>query len=165
MADPDLGIVNQAFDDTETIPENCINKSDIQKQEDIHIQKNHFEEGDTIKYEESKLNVKQKHVKTEAVMDFIYKLKGPAFGSVREKKLKKSWRRRSIGDGEIEDEESPSEDLSRSQYSLVSTDLTDGAVQLWLGLPDEVKYDPALEQFRQHYEKEHARYCGKFTSS
>uniref|UniRef100_A0A2A4JQX1 Citrate transporter-like domain-containing protein n=1 Tax=Heliothis virescens TaxID=7102 RepID=A0A2A4JQX1_HELVI len=49
----------------------------------------------------------------------------------------------------------PSEDLSRSQYSLVSTDLTDGAVQLWLGLPDEVKYDPALEQFRQHYEKEH----------
>ncbi|KAH9645369.1 hypothetical protein HF086_011133 [Spodoptera exigua] len=49
----------------------------------------------------------------------------------------------------------PAEELSRSQYSLVSTDLTDGAVQLWLGLPDEVKYDPALEQFRQHYEKEH----------
>ncbi|KAJ8706343.1 hypothetical protein PYW08_010969 [Mythimna loreyi] len=49
----------------------------------------------------------------------------------------------------------PAEELTRSQYSLVSTDLTDGAVQLWLGLPDEVKYDPALEQFRQHYEKEH----------
>ncbi|KAJ8707729.1 hypothetical protein PYW07_011406 [Mythimna separata] len=49
----------------------------------------------------------------------------------------------------------PVEELTRSQYSLVSTDLTDGAVQLWLGLPDEVKYDPALEQFRQHYEKEH----------
>ncbi|CAB3233675.1 unnamed protein product [Arctia plantaginis] len=48
------------------------------------------------------------------------------------------------------------EDLSRSQYSLVSSgDLTAGALQLWLGLPDEVKYDPALEQFKQHYEKEH----------
>ncbi|XP_026734254.1 P protein-like isoform X2 [Trichoplusia ni] len=48
-----------------------------------------------------------------------------------------------------------SEELSKSQYSLVSTDLTDGAVQLWFGLPDEVKYDPALSQFRHHYEKEH----------
>ena len=52
----------------------------------------------------------------------------------------------------------PVEELTRSQYSLVSTDLTDGAVQLWLGLPDEVKYDPALEQFRQHYEKEHGEF-------
>ncbi|CAH0602028.1 unnamed protein product [Chrysodeixis includens] len=48
-----------------------------------------------------------------------------------------------------------SEELSRSQYSLVSTDLTDGAVQLWFGLPDEVKYDPALAQFRHRYEREH----------
>lgn len=48
------------------------------------------------------------------------------------------------------------EDLSRSQYSLVSNgDLTAGALQLWLGLPDEVKYDPALEQFKQYYEKVH----------
>lgn len=48
------------------------------------------------------------------------------------------------------------EDLSRSQYSLVSSaDLTAGTLQLWLGLPDEIKYDPALEQFKQYYEKEH----------
>ncbi|CAB3233679.1 unnamed protein product [Arctia plantaginis] len=48
------------------------------------------------------------------------------------------------------------EDLSRSQYSLVSNgDLTADALQLWLRLPDEIKYDPALDQFKQHYEKEH----------
>lgn len=46
-------------------------------------------------------------------------------------------------------------ELSRSQYSLVSNlDLTAGAVQLWMGLPEEVKYDPALAAFRQYYEKE-----------
>ncbi|KOB69921.1 Uncharacterized protein OBRU01_16181, partial [Operophtera brumata] len=51
----------------------------------------------------------------------------------------------------------PSEvELSRSQYSLVSSnDLTAGAVQLWMGLPEEVKYDPALAPFRLFYEKEH----------
>lgn len=48
------------------------------------------------------------------------------------------------------------EDMSRSQYFLVSSgDLTAGALQLWLGLPDDIKYDPALEQFKTHYEKEH----------
>ncbi|CAB3233656.1 unnamed protein product [Arctia plantaginis] len=48
------------------------------------------------------------------------------------------------------------EDLSHSQYSLVSNgDLTVGTLQLWLELPDEIKYDPALDQFKTHYEKEH----------
>ncbi|KAJ0182972.1 hypothetical protein K1T71_000948 [Dendrolimus kikuchii] len=47
-------------------------------------------------------------------------------------------------------------ELSRSQYSLVSNlDLTAGAVQLWMGLPEEVKYDPALAPFRQFYEEEY----------
>ncbi|XP_063632582.1 P protein-like isoform X2 [Cydia splendana] len=48
-------------------------------------------------------------------------------------------------------------ELTRSQYSLVSQDLTAGALQLWLGLPEEVKYDPALAAFRQFYEKETAQ--------
>ncbi|KAJ2943326.1 hypothetical protein O0L34_g12132 [Tuta absoluta] len=49
-------------------------------------------------------------------------------------------------------------DLSRSQYSLVScAELTPGAVQLWQELPDEIKYDPALAQFRQLYEKEYGK--------
>ncbi|XP_073965401.1 P protein-like isoform X2 [Choristoneura fumiferana] len=49
-------------------------------------------------------------------------------------------------------------ELTRSQYSLVScTDLTAGALQLWLGLPEEVKYDPALAPFRQFYEKENGK--------
>lgn len=51
------------------------------------------------------------------------------------------------------------EDLSRSQYSLVSNgDLTADALHLWFGLPDEIKYDPALDQFKQHYEKEHGEF-------
>ncbi|KAG6454693.1 P protein isoform X2 [Manduca sexta] len=52
-----------------------------------------------------------------------------------------------------------SPDLSRSQYSLVSTgELTAGAIELWMGLPEEVKYDPALAPFRQYYEKEHGNF-------
>ncbi|KAI5640089.1 citrate transporter domain-containing protein [Phthorimaea operculella] len=47
-------------------------------------------------------------------------------------------------------------ELNRSQYSLIScTELTPGVVQVWKELPEEVKYDPALEQFRQLYEKEY----------
>ncbi|CAH0602029.1 unnamed protein product [Chrysodeixis includens] len=49
------------------------------------------------------------------------------------------------------------EDVSRSQYSLVSTDLTEEAVQVWLGLPDEVKYDPALEKIRLLYEEDYGK--------
>ncbi|XP_049883695.1 P protein-like isoform X2 [Pectinophora gossypiella] len=57
----------------------------------------------------------------------------------------------------ISEKESTPE-LNRSQYSLVSCgELTAGAVQLWLGLPEEVKYDPALAPFRQLYEKEHGK--------
>ncbi|XP_028031747.1 P protein-like isoform X1 [Bombyx mandarina] len=49
-----------------------------------------------------------------------------------------------------------SSEISKSQYSLVSSgDLTAGAVQLWLGLPEEVKYDPALAAFRRYYESEY----------
>ncbi|XP_028167058.1 P protein-like [Ostrinia furnacalis] len=48
-----------------------------------------------------------------------------------------------------------SPDLTRSQYSLVSNgELTAEAVQLWIGLPAEVKYDPSLASLRQLYEKE-----------
>ncbi|XP_048488077.1 P protein [Plutella xylostella] len=48
------------------------------------------------------------------------------------------------------------EEVTRSQYSLVSCgDLSPAALELWLGLPEEVKYDPALAPFRRFYEKEH----------
>lgn len=50
-------------------------------------------------------------------------------------------------------------ELSRSQYSLVSTgDLTPEALQVWLKLPKKIKYDPELEPFQKRYEKE----IGKF---
>ncbi|XP_023940562.1 P protein isoform X2 [Bicyclus anynana] len=46
-------------------------------------------------------------------------------------------------------------ELSRSQYSLVSTgELTSEALQVWLKLPKKIKYDPELEQFQKRYEKE-----------
>ncbi|KAL0858846.1 hypothetical protein ABMA27_011299 [Loxostege sticticalis] len=51
-----------------------------------------------------------------------------------------------------------SPDLTRSQYSLVSNgEFTAEAVQLWIGLPAEVKYDPSLASLRQLYEKEHGK--------
>ncbi|CAH0404442.1 unnamed protein product [Chilo suppressalis] len=47
-------------------------------------------------------------------------------------------------------------EVARSHYSLVSsTELTAGAVELWNGLPPEVKYDPSLASLQQLYEKEH----------
>ncbi|CAH2101645.1 unnamed protein product [Euphydryas editha] len=46
-------------------------------------------------------------------------------------------------------------ELSRSQYSLVSTgELTAEALQVWLKLPKKIKYDPELESFQKCYEKE-----------
>ncbi|XP_050358456.1 P protein-like [Nymphalis io] len=46
-------------------------------------------------------------------------------------------------------------ELSRSQYSLVSTgELTTEALQVWLKLPRKIKYDPELESFQKCYEKE-----------
>lgn len=45
------------------------------------------------------------------------------------------------------------EELSRSQYSLVSQDLTEEAVQLWLGLPEEVRTDSSWELFKKRYER------------
>ncbi|GBP42948.1 hypothetical protein EVAR_96445_1 [Eumeta japonica] len=45
--------------------------------------------------------------------------------------------------------------LTRSEYSLVScTELTPGAIELWTELPDEVKNDPYLSNFRKMYENE-----------
>lgn len=47
--------------------------------------------------------------------------------------------------------------LARSDYSLVScTDLTPGAVQLWMELPEEVRYDPALAPFKRLYDKQNS---------
>ncbi|XP_022125635.2 P protein isoform X1 [Pieris rapae] len=49
-------------------------------------------------------------------------------------------------------------ELSRSQYSLVSTgELTAEALQVWLKLPKKIKYDPDLESFQKRYEKEIAQ--------
>ncbi|KAL0809344.1 hypothetical protein ABMA28_011551 [Loxostege sticticalis] len=50
------------------------------------------------------------------------------------------------------------QELSKSRYSLVScSEVTADTLQLWQELPEEVKYDPALEQIRQIYEKEHGQ--------
>ncbi|KAL4711238.1 hypothetical protein ACJJTC_019079 [Scirpophaga incertulas] len=49
-------------------------------------------------------------------------------------------------------------EIARSHYSLVSNvEVTPGAVQLWVGLPPEIKNDPSLASLRQLYEKEHAK--------
>jgi hypothetical protein len=49
-------------------------------------------------------------------------------------------------------------EVARSHYSLVSdAELTAGAVELWVGLPPEIKNDPSLASLRQLYEKEHGK--------
>ncbi|XP_041971039.1 P protein-like isoform X1 [Aricia agestis] len=49
-----------------------------------------------------------------------------------------------------------------SVYSVVScSDLTPGSLEIWVDLPDEIKYDPALAPFKQLYEQHH----GKLESS
>lgn len=45
--------------------------------------------------------------------------------------------------------------ISRCDYSMVScTEVTPGALELWLELPEEVRYDPALAPFKRIYENE-----------
>lgn len=47
---------------------------------------------------------------------------------------------------------------SKSVYSLVScSELTPGSLEVWLELPDEIKYDPALANFKQLYEKQYGK--------
>lgn len=44
------------------------------------------------------------------------------------------------------------------QYSIVSvSDLTDGAAEVWSGLPTTVRKDPFLASFRQKYERSHGK--------
>ncbi|CAH2056108.1 unnamed protein product, partial [Iphiclides podalirius] len=48
----------------------------------------------------------------------------------------------------------PNKELNQSTYSLVSCgEVSPDTLQLWLGLPEEVKYDPELDKFRRLYEE------------
>lgn len=43
-----------------------------------------------------------------------------------------------------------------SVYSLIScSELTPGSVDVWVDLPDEIKYDPILAPFKQQYEQQY----------
>ncbi|XP_026734675.1 P protein-like isoform X2 [Trichoplusia ni] len=42
-----------------------------------------------------------------------------------------------------------------SVYSVVPSDLTPGSLEIWVDLPDEIKYDPLLAAFKQRYEQQH----------
>ncbi|XP_039752704.1 P protein-like isoform X2 [Pararge aegeria] len=45
-----------------------------------------------------------------------------------------------------------------SVYSMVScSDLTPGSLEVWVDLPDAIKYDPALAPFKQLYEQHHGK--------
>lgn len=45
-----------------------------------------------------------------------------------------------------------------SIYSMVScSDLTPGSLEVWIDLPDEIKFDPALSNFKTMYERSQAR--------
>ncbi|KAI8433382.1 hypothetical protein MSG28_015422 [Choristoneura fumiferana] len=45
-----------------------------------------------------------------------------------------------------------------SVYSMVScSDLTPGSLEVWVDLPDEIKFDPSLAPFKQLYEQQHGK--------
>lgn len=157
----DIGRVNPAYDGSEL---------DIYVLDtDSKVEGNYQENKNSIQAERVQSSQSGKLNRTDdncwGKSGYKHKFSGAIFRSVREKKPgKNSWRRRSI---EHEDDNMKGNtELNRSQYSLVSTaDLTAGAVQLWLGLPEEVKYDPALAPFRQYYEKEHGNLDNTVRSS
>ncbi|XP_022824130.1 P protein-like isoform X2 [Spodoptera litura] len=48
--------------------------------------------------------------------------------------------------------------LNNSVYSVIScSDLTPGSVDIWVDLPDEIKFDPLLAPFKQRYEQQHGK--------
>lgn len=45
-------------------------------------------------------------------------------------------------------------DLHKSVYSLVSlSEVTEGALEVWRGLPEIIRQDPSLASFRQEHER------------
>lgn len=45
-------------------------------------------------------------------------------------------------------------DLYKSVYSLVSvSEVTEGALDVWRGLPEIIRQDPSLASFRQEHER------------
>lgn len=45
-------------------------------------------------------------------------------------------------------------DLYKSVYSLVSvSEVTEGALEVWRGLPEQIRQDPSLASFRQEHER------------
>lgn len=45
---------------------------------------------------------------------------------------------------------------ARSTYSIVSiSDVTEGALEVWRGLPEIIRQDPSLASFREQNEKQH----------
>lgn len=52
---------------------------------------------------------------------------------------------------------------ARSTYSIVSlSDVTEGALEVWRGLPQIIRQDPSLASFRQQHEKLHGKWTIKF---
>lgn len=47
-------------------------------------------------------------------------------------------------------------DHYKSVYSLVSlSEVTEGALEVWRGLPEIIRHDPSLASFRQEHERLH----------
>lgn len=118
MSDTSFGVVNNAFVNTESQcpAKNKSLENDLTKPDDFSDRDHDYglykENRSQIKDGDNNLDIIEKEhasnerqVKTDAVLDFIYKLRGPAFRSMRDKKLKRVWRRASLkednGDAEM----------------------------------------------------------------
>lgn len=48
--------------------------------------------------------------------------------------------------------------FNKSTYSIVPiSEVTQGAVEVWATLPDEIRDDPSLASFRQEHERIHGK--------
>lgn len=50
-------------------------------------------------------------------------------------------------------------DRSNSTYSILPiSEVTQGAVEVWATLPDEIRHDPSLASFRHEHERIHGKF-------
>lgn len=94
----------------------------------------------------------------EFSIPLLTKLKQPC---IQSKKKKKNAYNNNNNENNVNNKKEKSGLLSNSStYSILPiSEVTQGAVEVWANLPDEIRQDPSLASFRQEHERIH----GKFT--
>lgn len=89
----------------------------------------------------------------------LSKLKQPIIKSTRKNKTKKNANFNNNNDNNYSDKrENFGLRSNASTYSILPiSEVTQGAVEVWANLPDEIRQDPSLASFRQEHERIHGK--------